>query len=84
MANNVEELILQNRRTKCEIVQDTNEREGKWRLIQVIEQATVTVLVNNNLKSGDTYEGLTLPANIILGGDFTNIKLASGAVILYS
>jgi hypothetical protein len=82
MASTTEQMQLSNGQTECRVIQDTTEYEGGWRLIHVIEEATVTVLVNT--LTDDTYVGLTLPVGAVLGGNFTNIKLASGAVIAYS
>ena len=83
MASQTEQMLLSNGQTECTIIQTTAEFEGGWRLIHIIEEATFTVLVNS-LASEGTYVGLTVPAGAVLGGNFTNIKLGSGAVIAYS
>lgn len=83
--NTTELMALSNGQRNCTIIQDTDEHESTgWKLIHIIEEATVTVLVNTLADSGSTYVGLTLPVGAVLGGNFTNIKLASGAVIAYS
>jgi len=68
------------------IISDTAEVKGEWKLIHIIV-ATVFTVLEDTLLSADgagSYAGITFPVGAVIGGNFTNIKLASGTIIAYS
>ena len=60
---------------------DTDSHSGAWRKIYVVANCQFTTLTDG-LMSG-TPTGVTFAAGVILTGNFTVIKLASGSVIAY-
>jgi len=68
------------------IISDTDEVKGGWKLIHIIE-ATVFTVLEDGLLSADgagSYAGITFPVGAVIGGNFTNIELASGIIVAYS
>ena len=63
-------------------ISDTDNHTGSWRLIIPIENTVFATLTDAKL-GGDTITGETFPANFLLYGQFTVIKLTSGACIAY-
>jgi len=63
-------------------ISDTASHTGTWRLIIPIENTGFTTLTDAKL-DGNTVVGETFPANFLLYGQFTEIKLASGACVAY-
>ncbi len=56
---------------------------GNFRWIQVITDTVIDDIASNNLVDPTNLTGITIPAGIGIGGRFTFISLASGAVIAY-
>ena len=76
-------LLLENGQTEKIIISNTAEWKGRGRLIHVIVAAVFSLVVDNNLVTG-SYTGITFPVGTVLGGDFRNLKLTSGTIIVYS
>lgn len=59
------------------VIADTNAHTGTFTAILVVSEAVVTAV-------GDiTITALTVPAGIVIPGEFTSITLASGSIIAY-
>lgn len=58
----------------------TTEVSGKFCRIQFIVASTITTLEGHNVAG--TWTGITYPANFVLNGYFTKIKLATGNAVL--
>ena len=59
---------------------------GKWRVIQIVNDAVFTDLVTGNngpISTIANLEGITHLAGTTLFGEFTTIHVASGVVIAY-
>jgi len=56
---------------------------GKFRWIQVINDAVIDDLISNNITDNDKLEDITIPAGVGIGGMFTSINVTSGVVIAY-
>lgn len=63
------------------IIKDTTDHAGKWKAIAVITNTVFTLLIENG--SNKNVSGVTFPANHVIYGNFTEIKLASGSVVAY-
>jgi hypothetical protein len=64
------------------ITTGTAAQTGAWSAIQVLEDATFTVLTETGA-SGDAMTGFVIPAGVVLKGTFTAYTLASGKVRAY-
>lgn len=58
----------------------TTEVSGKFCRIQFIVASTITTLEGHNVSG--TWTGITYPANFVLNGCFTKVKLATGNAVL--
>ena len=56
---------------------------GDWRWIQVITDTVFNDITSSNIVDFDLIISKTIPAGIGIGGRFSSIDLASGAVIAY-
>jgi hypothetical protein len=56
---------------------------GDWRWIQVITDTVFHDITSSNIVDFDLIISKTIPAGIGIGGRFSSIDLASGAVIAY-
>jgi hypothetical protein len=65
------------------LITDTNAATGNWCAIQIVENTVFTTLTGTITVQGGL-AGETLIAGSIIYGNFTEIKLASGAVIAYN
>lgn len=59
---------------------DTTDISGRFCRIQFIVASTITTLEGHNLNG--MWTGITYPANFVLNGLFTRIKLATGNAVL--
>lgn len=63
---------------------DTTSRDGTWRMIYHITATVYTTLTCGIAIDGSTFPGsFSFPADSVICGYFTTIKLASGAVLAY-
>jgi hypothetical protein len=71
--------------TSSTYISDTVNRDGKWRLIHIINDAEFATLTDGKAIAGsNSIVGDSIKQGTVLGGDFTQIKLASGIVKAYS
>jgi hypothetical protein len=56
---------------------------GNIRWIQVIADSVLETLNSNSIQYPEILTGITLPAGTGIGGNFNEIKLTSGIVIVY-
>lgn len=56
---------------------------GKYRFLVVLEDATITTLDDSLVSSGSFNSGDVLPANLAIGGEFSNISISSGIIVAY-
>ena len=58
---------------------------GKIRWIQVVNDAVLSDVASSsgNISGSSRLEGITLPAGLGIGGDFSSVVLTSGVVIVY-
>jgi hypothetical protein len=59
--------------------------QGKIRWIQVVNDAVLSTVesASGNISGASRLQGITLPAGLGIGGDFSYVILVSGVVILY-
>jgi hypothetical protein len=62
---------------------DTANRTGTWYCIQVLASCVFTTIIDST-RSGNTFNGVTIPAGTIFFGNITSITLASGSIIAYN
>ena len=58
----------------------TSVHDGRFCKIQFVVASTIAVLEGHNI--GGTWTGITYPANFVLNGYFTRVKLATGNAVL--
>jgi hypothetical protein len=63
-------------------ISDTAAHAGNWMMIIPIE-TTVFETLTDGTRGGNTFTGENIPANFPLMGNFTAIKLTSGACMAY-
>jgi len=58
---------------------------GRARWIQVVNDAVLNTVVSasGNISGSSRLEGITLPAGLGIGGEFNQVILTSGVVIVY-
>lgn len=56
---------------------------GRFRKLKVLNPTVFEVLTDSSIMNIDDIASLTIPAGVEIGGNFTSIQLASGAVIAY-
>jgi hypothetical protein len=58
---------------------------GKIRWIQVVNDAVLASVesLSGNITGASELQGITLPAGLGIGGDFSKVVLTSGVVIVY-
>lgn len=59
-------------------VNDTNEHSGSWQTIQILS-ASIFAILSGSMSGGS---GSLIPTGTQLKGHFTDIKLASGVILL--
>lgn len=67
-------------------IDDTATHTGTWRGILVVNDAVINALiVSDTATFGNDagLEGITLPAGLFIGGNFTSIDLTSGVVLAF-
>ncbi|GIW61147.1 MAG: hypothetical protein KatS3mg087_2213 [Patescibacteria group bacterium] len=70
--------------TSKEIIRPTTGAlNGTFRLLLVLADATINTLDDATLESGTFNAGDVLPANVVIGGEFSNISISSGLIIAY-
>ena len=57
--------------------------QGDFRWIQVITDTVFNSIASNNITDASALSGLTIPAGVGIGGNFTQIEVTSGVVIAY-
>jgi hypothetical protein len=62
-----------------QLIQDTETRTGEFIGFLVIESCGFTSLTGNHLG----WEGSTYPSGLTLTGEFTEVKLSHGSIILF-
>jgi len=68
-----------------EVIADTTTRTGTWREIRVVTPAQFHTLTGSLVNAANTTIGsaVTYPANHVLSGSFSEIKLHGGTVVAY-
>jgi hypothetical protein len=56
---------------------------ASWHALLVVEEAVLAAVTDTNLENASDLVGKTLPAGLILYGNFTALQLTSGTVIAY-
>ena len=58
---------------------------GRARWIQVVNDAVLSTVISNsgNISGASRLQNITLPAGLGIGGDFSQVILESGVVIVY-
>ena len=67
--------------TARDIIRSGSTSEGKYRLLIVLEEATINTLEDSLIVNGSFNAGDVLPTNTVLGGEFSNISISSGIII---
>lgn len=57
--------------------------QGNFRWIQVITDTEFDTLTSTNIDSATSLVGISIPAGVGIGGNFTDVGVASGVVIAY-
>lgn len=67
------------------VITDTTSRTGAWREIRVVAPAQFHTLTGSLVNAANTTIGsaVTYPANHVLSGSFSEIKLHGGTVVAY-
>lgn len=70
---------------KSDLITDTSALSGHtWSHINILEATVFTSLTGTiDVASGSYLSGATFPAGCIIAGNFTELELASGAVLAY-
>ena len=66
--------------------EESKKLESGWSLIHCLENtqfATLTDNLRSTLSNDITDTGVTVPTGVVLGGDYTKVRLRSGSVIIY-
>lgn len=68
------------------VIADTTLTSGQWREIVIVTPAQFHTLTGNVLGAGNTTIGsaVTFPANHVLRGTFSSVKLHGGSVVAYA
>ena len=69
-----------------DFLSDTNTHNGSWGMLVCLTACTFTTLTSDNVTLNGTIGALatmTPPANSVIFGHFTVIKLASGQMVAY-
>ena len=61
----------------------TGSINANFRWIQVINDTVLASIASNNITSASVLSGITIPAGVGIGGNFTQIEVTSGVVIAY-
>lgn len=61
----------------------TGSLNANFRWIQVINDTVFASIASNNITDASALSGLTIPAGVGIGGNFTQIEVTSGVVIAY-
>lgn len=61
----------------------TGSLNANFRWIQVINDTVFASIASNNITDASVLSGLTIPAGVGIGGNFTQIEVTSGVVIAY-
>ena len=61
----------------------TGSLDADFRWIQVINDTVLASIASNNITSASVLSGITIPAGVGIGGNFTQIEVTSGVVIAY-
>jgi len=56
---------------------------GRFRWLQVVNDAVISDITSSNLTSSSGLEGITIPAGVGIGGLFEGVTLTSGVVVAY-
>ena len=81
MSNSAESLLVSTYQGGSQVVSDTANYDGRWKLLVVLADCEFTNVVD--AKMTGTLAGITAKAGTVIGGSLTRVKLASGAVMLY-
>jgi len=66
-----------------DLIQDTNQHNGVWYAITIIEAATMTTLTDVTQSLVGVLTSISFAAGVTMHGIFTTITLSDGAVIAY-
>ena len=66
-----------------DLIQDTNQHNGVWHAITIIEAAEMTTLTDVSQSLVGVLASISFAAGVTMHGIFTTITLSNGAVIAY-
>ena len=67
-----------------DFIKDTNNHDGAWHAIAIIEAAIFTTLTDATSSLLGTLISITFPAGLIISGHFTSLTMSSGAIAAYN